>query len=83
MFRTSVFIFWAILIGCTEAEEPTEAPEDPPALECIESMYCCAYTCSTQAMIDERGPDPCDCDGEPEEPEGECTAVEGECQFVI
>jgi len=75
MIRATAFVLVTALMGC-------EDPDEPPEIECIESLFCCEYTCTTQAVIDERGPDPCDCDGDPAAPEGECTAVEEECVFV-
>jgi hypothetical protein len=51
--------------------------------QCVESLYCCSYTCVTEQEDIERGPDGCDClpESEPTAPEGTCSAVEGVCDW--
>ena len=68
-----------VLIGCgdTTTDDDTVEP-----VACIESLFCCEYTCTTQAVMDERGPDPCDCETDPEPPMGTCESVDGQCVFV-
>jgi len=51
--------------------------------QCIESFYCCNYTCVTEQEIKERGPDVCACREGPgaAQPEGSCMAVDGKCDW--
>ena len=57
--------------------------ETPVEIECVESLYCCAYTCVSEEEVEERGPDPCDCEPDTNlsPPDGACSAVDGVCDW--
>ncbi len=59
------------------------AGEEEEELLCIESVWCCSYTCASEQEVEDRGPDNCDCatDNELEPPEGTCMEMDGVCDW--
>ena len=70
----SLALLTTLLTSCAGEEEE---------LVCIESVWCCSYTCGSEQDVEDRGPDNCDCviDDELEPPEGTCMAMDGECDW--
>ena len=63
----------SLLTSCAGDEEPV----------CIENVWCCSYTCSTEQEVEDRGPDICDCAALDDlvPPEGTCSALDGACDW--